>query len=93
MHRVETQRIEVRSHVKYVPTDDTVVIMDTRSGVYLGLDEVGSRFWSRLIEQGNPEAAVSDLLEEFDVTRERLELDMAAFLAACSQRGLLAVSG
>ncbi len=92
MHEVETQKIGVQSHVKYVPTGDTIVIMDTRSGDYLGLDEVGSRFWDRLIERGDLKTAVSDLLEEFAVTRERLEHDLAAFVAVCDQRGLLAVA-
>lgn len=86
-------KVEIPAHVHHVVTDDTVVLMNTRSGNYHGLDEVGTRFWELLVEHGDTDPAIAELLEQFDVSEERLRADMSAFLEDCAEQGLLRIAG
>jgi hypothetical protein len=85
------ESIRVPSHIHYTVTEDTMVLMDTRSGRYFGLDEIATRFWQLLIEQEEREKTLRQLEQELMVPRERLETDLKAFLAGCQDRGLLQI--
>jgi hypothetical protein len=69
---------------------DEVVLLDLASGNYFGLDAVGARAWQLLTEGKGPAEACDMLLAEYEVTRERLEDDIARLLAELRQAGLLA---
>lgn len=85
------ESIRVPSHIHYTVTEDTMVLMDTRSGRYFGLDEIATRFWQLLIEHGEREGAIRQLEQELMASRERLATDLDAFLASCRNRGLLQI--
>lgn len=70
---------------------DEVVILNLRSGVYHGLEAVGSRVWE-LIEKPAEVSAVRDaLLDEYDVEPQRCEQDLLALLEELKANGLLEV--
>jgi len=85
------EKVRIPSHIHFTLTEDTMVIMDTRSGRYFGLDETATRFWQLLIEQGEREEILRRLEREFMASRERLATDLDAFLAGCRDRGLLQI--
>lgn len=65
------------------------VLLDLTTGVYYGLDPVGTHVW-RLLQQSRTVAELRDLVvDEFDVEAERCEGDLAAFLASLDAHGLL----
>jgi hypothetical protein len=65
------------------------VILDLASGLYFGLDEVGTRVWE-LLGTGRSVAAVCDELHaEYDAPIERLRHDVDALVADLQGRGLL----
>lgn len=65
------------------------VLLDLTTGVYYGLDPVGTHVW-RLLQQPRSLRELRDLvIEEFDVDAERCEADLTAFLASLSEHGLL----
>jgi hypothetical protein len=65
------------------------VILDLQSGVYYGLDPVGTRVW-RLLQEPRSLAGLRDLIvDEFDVAAERCETDLAVFVASLNAHGLL----
>lgn len=65
------------------------VLLDLNTGVYYGLDPVGTRVW-RLLQQPRSLAELRDLVvDEFDVSPERCEADLAAFLESLNAHGLL----
>jgi len=71
---------------------DETVILDLSSGLYFGLDPVGSRMWE-LIGSGLAFAAICDtLLGEYDVQKDRLVEDLRRLVDELTQRGLLAGS-
>src|SRR5947209_20368863 len=68
---------------------DEVVILNLRSGVYHGLEAVGSRVWE-LIQQPAPVFAVRDaLIEEYEVEPLRCERDLLELFEELRSHGLL----
>lgn len=70
------QALVIPDHVMARQVGDETVILDLDSGVYYGLDAVGSRFWQLLAEGGSAASARDRLLEEFDVEPARLDQDL-----------------
>ena len=68
---------------------DELVILDLASGMYFGLDAIGTRIW-QLVEAGNPLAEVCDVMtSEYDVTRDQMQQDLANLVAELHARGLV----
>lgn len=72
---------------------DETVILDLVSGLYFGLDEVGSRVWE-LIAQGESLAAICRMLvAEYDVPADTLASDVASLVGDLQERGLIDALG
>ena len=67
------------------------VLLDLASENYFGLDEVGTRIWQLIKENGDLELVVKTLLEEYDVTEEALTADLDALLGEISKLGLIKI--
>jgi hypothetical protein len=65
------------------------VLLNLKSGRYFGLDAVGTRIWQMLLEGCSLDATVSQLLQEYDVSREKLLTDVSSFVAALETHGLV----
>jgi hypothetical protein len=72
--------------------DGEAVLLNLDSGMYFGLDRVGTRVWQVLEQHGRLDAVVERLLEEYDVAPERLRADVAQLLDALAEKGLVIVS-
>lgn len=67
------------------------VILSLRSGVYYGLDPVGTQIWN-LIQEPRTVGEVRDaLLARYDVERDRCERDLLALLQEMASEGLVEV--
>ena len=82
-------RITVPDHVLTRELDGELVLLNLDTEKYLGLDEVGTAVWRALVETGSVDAAVEALLVEFDVSRERLERDVADLIVQLEEHGLV----
>jgi hypothetical protein len=68
------------------------VLLDLGSGLYFGLNAVGTRVW-QLVEQGTPaEDIAARIAEEYDAPVDVIARDVARLLDELRTRGLL-VSG
>jgi len=65
------------------------MLLNLKTGRYYGLDAVGARIWQMLADGHTLPATISRLLHEYDVTRDRLEADVAAFVHALEAHGLV----
>lgn len=65
------------------------VLLDLRSGHYFGLNATGARIWAALKDGLAPEQIPQIIVEDFDVTLERAQADVDAFIATLIQRGLI----
>lgn len=84
-------RITVPEAVLFRDLDGEAVLLETVTGRYYGLDEVGTRMWSLLQAHGDPEAVCRALCAEYDVPVARLREDLAQLIDALAARGLLQV--
>ncbi len=65
------------------------VILDLRSGIYFGLDEVGAQIW-QVMARGVPLQTVCDeLLSRYDTTRSTLEADVLRLAEELEGAGLI----
>jgi Coenzyme PQQ synthesis protein D (PqqD) len=65
------------------------VILNLNTGIYYGLDAVGTQVW-RLLQHPRSLAELRDVItEEFDVSPDRCEADLHAFVGSLNSHGLL----
>ena len=69
--------------------DGEAVVLNLDTGVYFGLDAVGTRIW-RLIEERKPLRLILDtLVEEYEAPSDRLQRDLLAFVDQLTGKGLV----
>jgi Coenzyme PQQ synthesis protein D (PqqD) len=68
---------------------DEVAILNLKSTLYFGLDEVGAFIW-QAIEQPQPVVEICRaVIERYDVDEPRCEADVLAFLNKLNELGLI----
>ena len=65
------------------------VILDLKSESYFGLDEVGTRIWQLLQENGDLQQTFNVMLNEFDVDAEQLQQDLNDLVGKLEDAGLV----
>jgi hypothetical protein len=84
------QRFQTSEDVVAREVGGEMVLLDLNSGLYFGLDPVGSRIWDRLCTGDASIAELTDVIEEeFDAPRERIEQDIAALIDQLVERQLV----
>jgi hypothetical protein len=84
-------KVSVPSHVATRDLDGELVVLNFDSETYFGLDAVGARIWEVLCASPTIEAAVGQLLSEFDVDEARLRTDVETLLGRMVDGGLVEV--
>ena len=67
-------------------------ILNLKSGVYFGLDPVGARVWSLLQQPATLSHLCDALVEEYEVERPSLEIDLRDLLSELIAQGLVEVA-
>jgi predicted DNA-binding transcriptional regulator len=83
------RRYAVSESVLFRELQGEAVLLEIESGVYFGLNEIGSRIWNLLVAHGELERVLTELLDEYDVSERRLRADLEAFLATLVERQLV----
>lgn len=66
-----------------------VAILNSKTGIYFGLDPVGARIWA-LVQQSRTVEQMRDImLEEYDVDPAQLEGDLVHLLGELEGKGLI----
>ena len=68
------------------------VLFDASSGVYYGLNGVGASILELIKQPRSVQAVIEALLQEYEVTADRLRQDVVALLEDMEERGLIRVS-
>jgi hypothetical protein len=88
--RDETLRIS--QHVVFRDLEGEMVLLNLASGVYFGLDPVGTRIW-RLIAEHRSVAEIADTLTaEYEVDAAICRADLERFLVTLADNELLHMS-
>ncbi len=88
-----TSRVRIAEDVLFRELEGESVLLHLDTGLYYGLDEVGTRMWTALAASGTIRAACERLLPEYEVAREDLERDLLRLtdeLASCRLLEVLA---
>ena len=85
-------QVEISPEALFQELEGETVLLNLQSERYYGLDDVGTRMWQLLAENGDVGAAYKQLLREFYVDAARLEADLAALIGRLAEAGLLTIT-
>ena len=83
--------VKLSNDVLFQELQGDAVLLDLKSGVYFGLDRVGTRVWGLLGEHKVIGRAVEAMTQEFDVQTERCTEDVLALVFKLQEQGLLSI--
>ena len=84
--------VDTSEEVLYQFLGEESVLLDIQSGIYFGLDKVGSQMWELLTEHRDTETVVDLLLERYEVEEERLRADLATLVQELADAKLVTVA-
>ena len=82
-------RFTVPDHVHYRDLHDEIVLLDSRSDAYLGLNPSAAIVWSTLAGGHSTGQAAAALVERFGISATVAERDVATLITDLERRGLL----
>jgi hypothetical protein len=80
--------VRAAENVVFKQIGEELVLLDYTRGMYYGLDAIGARIWELLANHSIDEV-VTRLLDEYDVSRDRLENDVARLIDELREKGLV----
>ena len=84
-------RVSVTKDQVSVDLSEEAVILNTRSGVYFGLDEVALRIWQMIQDPIVVSEIHASLQSEYEIDPEKAATDLLLFLSELETEGLLHV--
>lgn len=87
MSELRYKRIEGKFLVSQLA--DEMVLMDTVTGDYMGLNPVGATIWSMLETQQTLASLVSELLIRYEVSEAQCRPELESFLLELNKRKML----
>ena len=86
-----TEKIIIPNTVFAQVVDDEMVIMDTQSENYFGLDTIGTQMWQILVENNSLENLKIKILEMYDVDEKVLTHDIEIFISKLLKNKLITI--
>jgi Coenzyme PQQ synthesis protein D (PqqD) len=86
-----SERVRVAPDVMFRLVGEEGVLLNLQTGMYLGLNLVGSRMWNVLGTAGSIQAAYDELLQEYDVEPAQLRTDLEEFIDTLFAQKLIEV--
>lgn len=69
-----------------------LVLMDSKTGDYLGINAVGTHIWNLLHEYKSIPDLVNDLVSHFEVTEVQCKTEVENFLSALENRKMVSIA-
>jgi hypothetical protein len=82
-------RWAINPAVVFKELDGEMVLLHLDSGVYFGLDPVGTRIWSLLGAGADVRSVCAGMLEEFDVAAAVIEADVLRLIGELRAQNLI----
>ena len=83
-------RVRIQEDVLFQELQGEAVLLNLKTGVYLGLNQVGTRIWQLLQEDGTLQRVMDVMLQEYEVAQEKLQTDLLNLVGQMEKQGLLA---
>ena len=87
--RVRNLRAVVPQHVVFRALVSETVLLNVRTGTYLGMDEVGSRCFDAMRESRDLQSALEVLMDEYEAPEERIRQDLVGYCEELLSQGLI----
>ena len=84
-----SQEISTSPDVVFQEIEGESVLLQLEGGKYFGLDEVGTRIWQLIVEHGNLNTVFEQMLNEYDVTPEKLRADIEKLIQELAGKELV----
>jgi hypothetical protein len=84
-------RVSIPEGVMVRRLGEESVLLNLNSESYFGLDDTGTQMWAALTDSVSIRTAFEQLLSEFEVEPEQLQADLADFVDALLEIGLINV--
>ncbi len=81
--------VHISDDVVYRELSGESVLLNLNSGVYFGLDEVGTRMWYLLAEHGSTDKVITAMLDEYEVEEGQIRSDLDKLIEQLSEKGLV----
>jgi hypothetical protein len=91
-HAPRDAAIRIKTDVVFRDLDGEMVLLNLASGVYFGLDPVGTRIWGLIAEQRSPAEIVTMLTAEYEVDAETCDADLWNLLDTLAENELIDLS-
>ena len=72
--------------------DQELVLMDTKTGDYLGINAVGTHIWNLLAGSKSVQELVTDLISRFEVTEAQCQAEVQSFLTDLEKRKMVSLA-
>ena len=84
-------RVRINEEVLFQELQGEAVLLNLKSGVYLGLDAVGTRIWNLLQRHHVLQEVRDAMLQEYEVSADQCERDLLRLVGEMEQQGLAEV--
>ena len=81
--------LRIPDEVIFRELDGEAVVLNLDTGIYFGLDAVGTRIWRLLEERKSLRLVLDTLIDEYEAPADRLQRDLLAFVERLNGKGLL----
>lgn len=85
-------RVKVNENVIFQELQGEAVLLNMDSGVYFGLDPVGTRIWQLFSEHQQLAEIAKIVLAEYDVLENRCNMDLVKLVESLTEQGLVSVT-
>ena len=86
---VQVPRVIVNDSVVFAELDQEAVLLNVETGVYFGLDELGTEIWNLLAKGATENEIVDRLGAEYEVEPDQLRADVREFFELLLRNGLV----
>ena len=83
--------LRIPDEVIFRELDGEAVVLNLDTGIYFGLDAVGTRIWRLLEEHMSLRLVLDTLVDEYEAPPDRLQGDLLAFVERLNGKGLIAI--
>jgi len=81
--------LKISEDVVFRELDGEAVILNLVTGIYFGLDAVGTRMWQLIEQHGDLAKVLAVLRDEYDAPPSTLEADLVRLAGELADRGLV----
>lgn len=86
------QHVEISDAVIARELEGEMVLLNLETGMYFGLDPVGTRIWQTLSDVPTAGDVVGVLLKEYEIDRPTLEQDVLRLIGRLHTKGLVKIA-